>query len=754
ATVDWEVFFAGTGAQRVELPTYAFQRQRYWLEPAQPTAEVEPVEAEFWEAVERQDLDGVAATLALDEESRSSLGALLPSLSSWRQQRRQKSVVDQWRYRVKWQPLAIASTAVPSGTWLVVVPDSHVEDERTVRLLHGLAERGLEARQLVLSHTGRDRAAIAERLRAEAAEHAIAGVLSLLALDERPHPDAPSVPVGLAGTVALVQALGDAELGAQVWSLTTNAVSVAATDVINRPAQAQVWGLGPVARQEHPDRWGGVIDLPDGVDDQVVGRLCGVLTGDEDEVALRPNGAFARRLVRAERAVPSEGPGWNPKGTVLVTGGTGALGAHVARWLAERGADHLLLTSRRGMAAPGAVELEAELTALGAKVTVAACDVADRDALADLLAQIPDENPLTAVMHAAAVLDDSVLDSLAVDRMDRVLRIKAEAALSLHELTGELDLSAFVLFSSAAGLMGSAGQGNYAPGNAFLDALAQYRRAKGLVATSVAWGHWAGGGIGEGAVEEGLRRGGVLSMPPELAITALQQALDDDETFLAVADIQWDQVVRAAIGTPLSPMLRDLPEVRNQRDDGTDAKGAAESDGLRERLVDASEAERERMVLDLVRSVVAAVLGYAAPDDVEPRRAFQELGFDSLTAVALRNRLAAAVGVKLPVTLVFDHPTPLALTQHLLAEVTGTDDGIEGHRLLHELDRLDGMFATLTADGIENSTRADITARLKGLLSKWNEAAERAEGTSVANTIESATDDEIFSFIDKQFGKS
>uniref|UniRef100_UPI001C550A9A SDR family NAD(P)-dependent oxidoreductase n=1 Tax=Amycolatopsis anabasis TaxID=1840409 RepID=UPI001C550A9A len=752
AAVDWSTLFAGTGARKVDLPTYAFQRQRYWLDSVRPTEAVEPVEAEFWQAVEREDLDAVAATLAVEgERAQSSLGAVLPVLSSWRQRRNQESVVDRWRYRVTWKPLTEASFATPQGNWLVIVPDSHAEDEWTGGLLHGLAEHGMRFRQLVVPHAEQDRASIAGQLRA-AAEDPVTGVLSLLAVDERPHPEASSVPGGLAGTVALVQALGDAELGARVWSVTRNAMSVGSADTIDSPVQAPVWGLGPVARQEHPDRWAGVADLPGAVDDQIVGRLCAVLaggTGDEDEVALRPNGAFARRLTRAERAVPSEGPGWTPEGTVLVTGGTGALGAHIARWLAGKRAEHLLLTSRRGMAAPGAAELAAELTAMGTKVTVAACDVADRDALAELLAQIPAEHPLTAVMHAAAVLDDSVLDSLSVGQMDRVLRTKAETALSLHQLTEDFDLSAFVLFSSAAGLMGSAGQGNYAPGNSFLDALAQYRRANGLVATSIAWGHWAGGGIGEGAVEEGLRRSGVLSMAPDLAIKALQQALDDDETFLAVADIEWDRVVRAAAGTPLSPMLRDLPEIRRLTAGTTGANGAGEPGTLLERLAGAREADRERVVLDLVRTSVAAVLGYSTSDEVEPRRAFQELGFDSLTAVALRNRLTAAIGAKLPTTLVFDYPTPLALTRHILAEVTEGADGIDGDRVLRELDRLDGMFATLTTDGFEDGTRADITARLKGLLSKWNQT----NGESLS-AVESATDDEIFSFIDKQFGKS
>ncbi|UJW29740.1 SDR family NAD(P)-dependent oxidoreductase [Saccharothrix sp. AJ9571] len=755
ATVDWSTFFAGTGARRVELPTYPFQRQRYWLEAGAPVGGVEPVEGEFWRAVERVDVDAVVAELAVDgAEVRSSLDVVLPVLSSWRERRQQKSVVDGWRYRARWKRLADAVPVTPSGTWLVVVPD-YPDDEWTGRLLHGLAERGVRTRQIVLPRTGRDRAAIAGQLRA-AAEDQVTGVLSLLALDELPHPEASSVPGGLAGIVALLQAIGEVELGARIWSVTRKAVSVTASDAVENPVQALVWGLGPVARQELPDRWAGVVDLPDDIDDPIVSRLCEVLAGagDEDEVALRHDGAFARRLVRAEQAVPTEGAGWTPKGTVLVTGGTGAIGGHVARWLAGRGAEHLLLTSRRGQEAPGAVELAAELTAMGTKVTVVACDVADRDALAELLLQIPAEYPLTAVMHTAAMLDDSVLDSLSVDQMGRVLRIKAETVLSLHELTQDFELSAFVLFSSAAGLMGGAGQGNYAPGNSFLDAFARYRRANGLVATSVAWGHWAGGGIGEGAVEEGLHRSGVRSMAPDLAIKALQQVLDDDETFLAVADIEWDRTVEVATGGSLSPILRDIPEVRHLLDRPADPSGVVDSDTLAERLAGLGAAERERTVLDLVRTVVAAVLGYPTPEDVEPKRAFQDLGFDSLSAVALRNRLNGMTGLKLPATLVFDYPTPLALTKHVLTEVTDSEDGMEGDRVLRELDRLDGVFAMLNADGLEDGARTDITARLKGLLSTWNRKSEKNEKGSSVGVADSATDDELFSFIDERFGKS
>ncbi|MBI0382701.1 SDR family NAD(P)-dependent oxidoreductase, partial [Streptomyces albiflaviniger] len=458
------------------------------------------------------------------------------ALSSWRRQRRAQNTVDSWRYKVVWKPLASATDAALSGTWLVVLPASHADDALVSATVNGLETSGADIVRVVLDESGNDRWTVAERLRAALDEAGVepsglAGVFSLLGLDESGHPTFEVVPAGLAAMVALVQGLGDAGVVAPLWCGTRGAVSVGRSDRLVSPVQAMVWGLGRIVGVEYPQRWGGAVDLPETMDGRAVARLIGVLAGTEgeDQVAVRGSGVFAKRMMRASAAEDAEGLGsWQSRGSVLVTGGTGALGGHVARWLARTGAEHLVLTSRRGMEAEGAADLKAELEGLGARVTIAACDAADREALAAVLAAIPREFPLTAVVHTAGVLDDGVVDALTVRRAAGVLRPKVDATRNLHELTAGMELSAFVLFSSGAGTLGGPGQGSYAAGNAYLDALALQRRADGLPATSIAWGAWAGGGLGSGEVGERMDRSGMVGMVPELAISGMQQALELD----------------------------------------------------------------------------------------------------------------------------------------------------------------------------------------------------------------------------------
>ncbi|MET8054953.1 type I polyketide synthase, partial [Streptosporangium sp. NPDC005286] len=395
-----------------------------------------------------------------------------------------------------------------------------------------------------------------------------------------------------------------------------------------------------------------------------------VLASGEPQAAVREG---AVRVPRLARVMPAEeaGRSWDPEGTVLVTGGTGGLGGHLARHLvAERGVRHLLLTSRRGLEAPGAVELQAELIAHGVEVEIAACDVADRDQVAALLAGIDTDHPLTAVVHTAGVLADGTIPSLTPERLDTVLRPKVDAAWHLHELTQGLDLAAFVVYSSASGVMGSAGQGNYAAANTFLDALAQMRRAEGLPALSLAWGAWSqDSGLTGTLSDADMRRIARMGTPPlsvEQGLALFEAAVALEHAVLIPLRLEL-AVLRSHGEVPA--LLRGL--VRGGRRSA--ASGSVVAATLLGRLAPLGAAERAEVLVDLVRTEVALVLGHVSPETVEVRREFRELGFDSLTAVELRNRLNAATGLRLPATLVFDYPTPTLLAEFLLAELLGED---------------------------------------------------------------------------------
>ncbi|TDV47976.1 type I polyketide synthase [Actinophytocola oryzae] len=548
---------------------------------------------------------------------------------------------DRWRYRLDWTPLTLPAPA-RTGTRLVVVPA--VADPWPHAVVAALGP------VVTVEAGGHDRSALAARLRDLPA--GVTEVVSLLAADDRV--DADGVPVAVTATTVLAQALGDAGVDAPLWCLTRDAVAVDGRAPAD-PHRAAVWGLGGVLALEHPGRWGGLVDLPEhDLDDTTLAAVLAQRT--ENRVALRGGVAHGRRLVRVE---PTGTDGWVPRGTVLVTGGTGALGTRVARALAEAGADHLVLLSRRGKDAPGAEHAVAEVEAAGAHVSVVACDAADRDALAAVLAAIRD---LTAVVHAAGVLDDGLVDRLTPDRFAAVFAAKATAARHLDELTRDRGLDAFVLFSSASGSMGSVGQANYAAANAVLDAVAERRGADGHPATAIAWGAWAGAGMAaDPAARQAALRAGSVPMPPERAAALLPGLLADPSPTTLVADIDWTRFGRVR-GGALTAALTD-PR----------AADTEPHTRLRAELASVPAADRPHVVLTLVRGEIASVLRHTGTDRVPPERTFQELGFDSLTAVELRDRLAAATGLSLPATVVFDHPTPLALAGHLHAGLSGTD---------------------------------------------------------------------------------
>ncbi|MFE3140959.1 type I polyketide synthase [Streptomyces scopuliridis] len=464
--------------------------------------------------------------------------------------------------------------------------------------------------------------------------------------------------------------------------LTSAAVAVAEGGDVTDLGGAAAWGLLRSAQSEAPGRIV-LVDLPaddppaDGATalgsaEEAV--LSGLLAAGEEQAAVREGKVFLPRLVRIRHDATGAEPVWGSDGTVLITGGTGSLGGLFARHLvSEHGVRHLLLVSRRGEQAPGAAELVQELTGQGAEVTVEACDVSDRTALADLLSRIPREHPLTGVVHTAGVLDDGLVAGQNAERLDGVLTPKADAAWHLHELTRDLDLTAFVLFSSVAAVIGGPGQSTYAAANSFLDGLAQHRAAHGLPAASLAWGLWEQtSGLTGGLTETDLRRiarSGFRPVTSDRGPALLDLALRLRHPYTVATPMDLTMIRRR----PQVPtVLRSLVRTPVRRVARAAADGGA---ALADRLTGLAEAEQRAVVLGVMLDAMAGVLGHSDARGIDPERPFSQLGFDSLMSVELRNRLAAVTGLRLPATLVFDHPEPATLAAWLLTEVLGEGAG-------------------------------------------------------------------------------
>ncbi|TGA87180.1 SDR family NAD(P)-dependent oxidoreductase, partial [Streptomyces palmae] len=519
-------------------------------------------------------------------------------------------------------------------------------------------------------------------------------------------------------------------------------------DAVSDLPAAAVWGLMRSAQSEHPGRFT-LLDI-DGQPTSLA-TLPMALASTEPQIAVRAGRQAVPRLaaVAATGATGATGGVFPADGTVLVTGGTGGLGALVARHLvAAHGVRRLLLVSRRGTEAPGAEALLAELSELGAHVTLAACDVGDRAALAAELARVPAEHPLCAVVHTAGVVDDGIVETLTVEQLDRSLSPKADGALHLHELTQHMGLAAFVLFSSGSTTFGGPGQGNYAAANAFLDALAQHRRALGLPAVSLAWGLWAesrgmGGRLSDTDLARWARTGAV-AMSAEEALTLFDAALTAPQAVLVPARLDLRAMrARAASLPPLFTDLLGTPARRHTADH--------QGPSLARRLAELAEADRTPTVLELVRTEAAAVLGHTTTSPVHAERPFKELGFDSLTGVELRNRLNTATGLRLPSTLVFDYPNPLTLARHLVTELLGdaspvrvtapalsakaTDEPIAivgiGCRFPGDVSSPDDLWRLLVADG--DAIAEFPTDRGWDLAALYDPDPERS-GTSYART--------------------
>ncbi|MEV5606655.1 SDR family NAD(P)-dependent oxidoreductase, partial [Streptomyces sp. NPDC052299] len=520
------------------------------------------------------------------------------------------------------------------------------------------------------------------------------------------------------------------------------------------PVAAAMWGLLRVVGSENPGR---VVLIDTGTESatDAARATLSALAAGEPELLLSGGAAARPRIAPTRPDHAAAAIRFTPQGTVLVTGGTGALGALFARHLVTAyGVRHLLLAGRRGAQAPGADSLRAELEALGATVTLAACDTSDRDALAALLAAVPTDHPLTAVVHSAGVLDDGIVQGLTRERFAAVWRPKADAARHLHELTAGMELDAFVLFSSLAGQAGNAGQANYAAANAYLDALAEQRRTQGLPAVSLVWGLWGetsgeGAGLAARLDAAGLARagrGGLLPLSAAEGLGLFDAALADPAPVPIVARFDAAALRAQADADTLPDRLRGLVRTPARRSGGAQAPAETR---LTDRLAGLARPAQEEIVRELVRTTVAVVLGHADTARIEDDLSFKSLGFDSLTAVELRNRLGAATGLALPSTLVFDHPNPRELTEyiHKLAE-----PAVDRQPVLADLDRLEASLVGLAADAAGDELRRTVAARMEELLAGWAAAAGDAAAQVGAADIESASATELLDLIDQEFG--
>ncbi|MFB4270869.1 acyltransferase domain-containing protein [Nonomuraea sp. GTA35] len=590
ARVDWRAVL--TPAPPVDLPTYAFQRRRFWLTPRRPAAH----------------------------------GG------------------DSWRYRLDWRPMpAAAATPVLSGTWQVLVPVARERHGLVEDVVAALTEHGAEVETSSRARRG-----------------AYAGVVSLLGLDESAHPDHPALSRGLAATLALAQP-GGLHSG-PLWLVTRNAITdtgapagPAAGDIAGaadgggagEPARARIWGLGRSLALERPELWGGLVDVPERLDERARAAFARALAqppGGEDQVAVRGGTLLVPRLSRAPYAAPE----WQAAGTVLVNGGSGPYGPHLAAWLAESGADHVILVADEPVAD------------LGERITVAVVDPSDPAAPARLVA----EHRPSLVVHAADHLEESTLAGLTLDRLERVLVANAVEARALSEVT-ETDL---VLFSTIAATFGGVGQAAYAAAGAEIEALARHRRARGRPATVVAWGPWLERDNGELGAR--LESQGVARMRPGPALQALRRELSAAGTAAtagsmsapgtpgtggtaAIVDLDWPRFASAYAGDRHRPLIADLDEAR--------PRGSAVPDDM---PAQAGPLDQENLIT-LVCGHAASVLGHDDPADIDADSRFTDIGFDSLTGLQLRNALGRTVDHALPADLVFEHPTPRRLAQHL-----------------------------------------------------------------------------------------
>ncbi|MEV6166546.1 type I polyketide synthase [Streptomyces sp. NPDC052052] len=677
AAMDWKTVLDGAPTGHVDLPTYAFQRRRHWLDTVEETpgrggaAGSGAADDAFWSAITESDLDALSEVLALDAEDHPALRSILPQLSAYRRSA-------SWWYRTGWEGLTDGGAAALSGHWVIVTgPDSAAEGALADWAANAVRQAGARATVVARPDERPEAAGVLDAVAQDGGAD-VEGVLSLL--------------TGVGPTLELVREVATDLPSARLWIGTRGAVSVDASDGAGDPDGARLWGIGHAVALEHSERWGGLIDFPALLDDRAAARTAVALAGHggENQLAVRASGNHVRRVLHAPLGKGRTAPRQRVDSTVLVTVDAGAqstadagafddLGLSAALRLAN-GARHVLLVQSPGGSGQSlTVEAEAELLALGIEVTVATCDFTDVAALAGLRDRLPRDRPLSAVVHTRASAGDQLLADLDTEQAARVLDGTTAAALALHELTsgpdGDGHIPTLFLLSPATAGPGARGRAVDLAASAFLDALAEQRRAAGLPAKSVTIGPWTHGCAGHQELT------GVRPVHLPLVVAALAKDATHDSPALITVDADWALLAPKLGASGLAPLLRRLPEAVAHLDvrdggSGTHADDEAaglptlplEPESLRLLLAKSPAGDRERLLLRLVRERTSIVLDRGAHDTVGADERFLDMGFSSFMALQLRNELSTVTGVEISVTAVFDHPTPRDLSRMLSSE--------------------------------------------------------------------------------------
>ena len=702
-------FFQAWNVQRLPLPTYAFQRQRYWLDAKQPTRFLpssDPGEV-FWDLVTTGNSENVAELLGLSKQLSCELTALLPHLKQWKTQTESDATVQPWCYEEKWVVASEpeVSGVISSGTsqktyWLVSEEES--EESRQNEIQQVLLGSGVKVERLTL-HQCLDRlqTRLAQKkkerpqstedvglsLDASLEEHCILFLISTSVQQKGPSVERKKPWGAMKGALALAQVIHQLrERGTyRLWLLTPHLLSVQKQTMPGFPEGQALCGFARSLSLAAPQSYGGLIDLPHVLEPSELSSLATVLLKATlqwgDEFAVRDGKVWVRRIVRAKTPVQTES--WSSQGTVLVTGGTGALGAHIARWVVDKGATHLVLTSRRGRKSPGAEQLTEELSAQGCVVSVETCDSSKPNDVRKLVQKLSDTSsplpPLKHIFHAAGVASETPLHSLTLDALELESAGKVRGAWLLHKETeGQgVSLSSFVMFGSVSGLWGNGSQIAYAASNAGLSGVMEYRRAKGMAASVIHWGPWDHGGMVTPELAGQLRQQGLLPMEPLLALRAMERVLNENRSSFVVADIDWERfspTFSLARPRPLFAEIEDAVKAL-QAMDVAEHEGEANTHVLRRTLMALPASERLSTLKQHIIAEALNALGAEPGTELPWHMGFLDLGFDSLLAVEFRKRLQQRTGVSIPATIVFDQPNLEALTQWLLQRILEVSSG-------------------------------------------------------------------------------